>query len=67
MIMPKTLRITLRKSMIGRPGKHRRVVHSLGLRKLNKTVVLKDTPTVRGMIRKVSHMLEVEEKADETQ
>ena len=63
--MPKTLRITLRKSMIGRPEKHRRVVHSLGLRKLNKAVVLKDTPTVRGMIRKVSHMLEVEE-ADET-
>ena len=65
--MPKKLRITLRKSMIGRPEKHRRVVHSLGLKKLNKTVVLKDTPAVRGMIRKVSHMLEVEEKADETE
>ena len=65
--MSKTLRITLRRSLIGRAEKHRRVVHSLGLRKLNKTVVLKDTPTVRGMIQKVSHMLEVEEKADETQ
>lgn len=65
--MPKTLTITLRKSMIGRPEKHRRVVNSLGLRKLNKAVVLKDTPTVQGMIRKVSHMLEVEEKTDETQ
>ena len=65
--MSKTLRITLRKSLIGRAERHRRVVHSLGLRKLNKTVVLQDTPTVRGMIRKVSHMLEVEEKADETQ
>jgi len=64
--MSKTLSITLRKSMIGRPEKHRRVVRSLGLRKLNKTVVLKDTPAVRGMIRKVSHMLEVEEKVDET-
>jgi large subunit ribosomal protein L30 len=64
--MSKTLSITLRKSMIGRPEKHRRVVRSLGLRKLNKTVVLKDTPAVRGMIRKVSHMLELEEKADET-
>jgi large subunit ribosomal protein L30 len=53
--------------MIGRPEKHRRVVHSLGLKKLNKTVVLKDTPTVQGMIRKVSHMLEVEEKTDETE
>jgi large subunit ribosomal protein L30 len=65
--MSKTLRITLRRSLIGRAEKHRRVVHGLGLRKLNKTVVLKDTPTVRGMIQKVSHMLEVEEKADETQ
>ncbi|OEU52580.1 MAG: 50S ribosomal protein L30 [Desulfobacterales bacterium C00003060] len=65
--MSETLKITLKKSMIGRPEKHRRVVRSLGLRKLNKTVALKDTPTVRGMIRKVSHMLEVEEKADATE
>jgi large subunit ribosomal protein L30 len=65
--MSNILRITLKKSVIGRPEKHRRVIQSLGLRKLNKTVVLKDTPTVRGMIRKVSHMLAVEEKADETQ
>lgn len=65
--MPKTLRITLKKSMIGRPEKHRRVVHSLGLRRLNKTVVLKDVPAVRGMIRKVSHMLKVEEEADEAE
>jgi large subunit ribosomal protein L30 len=65
--MSKTLRITLKKSVIGRPEKHRRVIQSLGLKKLNRTVVLKDTPTVRGMIRKVSHMLAVEEKADETQ
>jgi len=65
--MSKTLRITLKKSVIGRPEKHRRVIQGLGLRKLNRTVVLKDTPTVRGMIRKVSHMLAVEEKPDETQ
>ncbi|MEE9402628.1 MAG: 50S ribosomal protein L30 [Desulfobacteria bacterium] len=65
--MSNILRITLKKSVIGRPEKHRRVIQSLGLRKMNKTVVLKDTPTVRGMIRKVSHMLAVEEKADETQ
>ena len=61
--MPKTLKITLKKSMIGRPEKHRRTVRSLGLRKLNKTVVLNDTPEVRGMVKKVSHLLEVEETA----
>lgn len=52
--------------MIGRPEKHRRVVHSLGLKKINKTVVVADTPTNRGMIQKVCHMLDVEERLDET-
>ena len=61
------LKITLRKSVVGRPEKHRRTVESLGLRKLNRTVVLKDTPCVRGMIRKVPHLLEVEECSDEAQ
>ncbi len=64
--MSKILSITLKKSMIGRPEKHRKVIQSLGLRKLNSTVALKATPTVRGMIRKVSHMLAVEEEAHET-
>jgi len=59
------LRITLKKSVIGRPDKHRRVIQSLGLSKLNKTVALNDTATVRGMIGKVSHMLKVEENAGE--
>jgi large subunit ribosomal protein L30 len=63
--MSKKLKITLIKSMIGRPEKHRRVLRSLGLRKPNKTVVLNDTVTVQGMIRKVSHMLEVEEQVGE--
>ena len=65
--MSGALRITLRKSIIGRPEKHRRVVRSLGLRKLNGKVTLKDTPYARGMIQKVSHLLEVEENADATQ
>jgi large subunit ribosomal protein L30 len=65
--MSKGIRVTLKKSMIGRPEKHRRVLRSLGLGRLNKTVVLKDTPAARGMINKVSHMLAVEETADETQ
>ena len=65
--MPGALKITLKKSVVGRPEKHRKTVRSLGLRKLNKTVVLQDTPNIRGMIRKVSHLLEVEESTDETQ
>ena len=65
--MSGAFKITLKKSVVGRPEKHRRTVRSLGLRKINKTVVLKDTPNIRGMIRKVSHLLEVEESTDETQ
>jgi len=51
------LRITLVKSTIGKPKKHRDIVAGLGLKKLNKTVELADTPEIRGMIAKISHML----------
>jgi large subunit ribosomal protein L30 len=64
--MSKKLKITLKRSLIGTPEKHRRVLQSLGLRKPNKTVVLSDTPTIQGMVGKVSHMLEVEEEFGET-
>ena len=59
--MNKELKITLIKSGIGRPKKHRLTIKSLGLNKLYKTVVLKDTPQVRGMINKVSHLVKVVE------
>lgn len=65
--MSKTLKITLKKSIVGRPEKHRRTVRGLGLKKLNRSVLLKDTPSVRGMVQKVSHLLEVEENVNETQ
>jgi len=51
--------ITLIKSTIGRPKKHRDVVTGLGLKKLNHSVELSDTPEVRGMIAKISHMLNI--------
>jgi large subunit ribosomal protein L30 len=57
----KELKITLIRSGIGRPKKHRLTLKSLGLNKLHKTVVTKDTPQVRGMINKVSHLLKVSE------
>ncbi|RZB34340.1 MAG: large subunit ribosomal protein L30 [Desulfobacteraceae bacterium Eth-SRB1] len=58
------LKITLIKSMIGRPEKHRRVLCGMGLTKTNKTVELKDTPSIRGMIDKVSYLVKAEEKID---
>jgi large subunit ribosomal protein L30 len=56
----KRLKITLVKSYIGRPEKHRKVLRGMGLQKLNGTVLLQDTPEIRGMINKVSHLLSVE-------
>jgi large subunit ribosomal protein L30 len=59
--MNKELKVTLKKSGIGRPKKHRLTLKTLGLNKLHKTVVLKDTPQVRGMINQVSHLISVVE------
>jgi large subunit ribosomal protein L30 len=56
------LKITLVKSMIGRPEKHRKVLRGMGLTKLNRTVELQNTPSVRGMVEKVSHLVVAEEK-----
>jgi large subunit ribosomal protein L30 len=58
------LKITWTKSYIGKPQNQRRVIDALGLRRLNHTVVLGDTPTIRGMVNKVSHLLRVEELED---
>lgn len=63
--MSEILKITLIKSMIGRPEKHRKILRGMGLTKLNKTVELKDTPSVRGMTKHVSHLVRVEEKVNE--
>ncbi|MGB9437572.1 MAG: 50S ribosomal protein L30 [Desulfobacterales bacterium] len=63
--MAAMLKITLVKSMIGRPEKHRKVLRGMGLTKLNKTVELQDTPSTRGMINAVSHLVKAEEKTDE--
>ncbi len=57
----KQLAITLVRSFIGRPGKHKKVVAGLGLRKISQTVIRQDTPQTRGMIHKISHLLEVKE------
>ena len=55
------LNVTLVKSMIGRPEKHRKVLRGMGLTKINRTVQLEDTPSIRGMIYKVSHLVKAEE------
>jgi large subunit ribosomal protein L30 len=53
----KTIKVTLVKSLIGTKQSHRATVRGLGLRRLNSTSELQDTPAVRGMINKVSYLL----------
>ena len=55
------LKVTLKKSTIGRKKDHIATVHALGLKKIRDVVEHNDTPQIRGMINKVSYMLEVEE------
>ena len=57
----KKIKITLVKSGIARPGKHKVVLIGLGLRKLNHSVIRVDTPQIRGMVNKVAHLIKVEE------
>jgi len=59
-IMSGNIKVTLKKSPIGRPEKHRKVVAGLGLTKLNSSVVRQDTPEIRGMINKVIHLVSFE-------
>jgi len=55
------LKVTQVKSTISRLPKHRRTIEALGLGRIRKTVVHNDTPQIRGMIRHVAHLVEVEE------
>ncbi len=55
------LKVTLVKSTIGAVPKHKRTVEALGLKKLNKTVILPDNAATRGMVKQVEHLVKVEE------
>ncbi|MEW9670179.1 50S ribosomal protein L30 [Ammoniphilus sp. 3BR4] len=56
-----TLKITLKRSTIGRTQDQKATVEALGLRKLNQTVEKQDNASIRGMVEKVKHLVEVEE------
>ncbi len=60
------LKVTLVRSLISRPETQRKTVRSLGLHKLNSVSILPDTPSIRGQLHKVEHLVKVEELADET-
>lgn len=58
-MMTNTVKVQLIKSLIGTRDTHRATVHGLGLRRVNSVSELQDTPSVRGMINKVSYLVKV--------
>ncbi len=62
--MEKTITVKLKKSPIGYNKRQKATVHALGLKKINQTVEKSDSPTIRGMIAKVSHLVEVVEEIE---
>lgn len=56
----KKIKVTLVKSVIGTKSDHRATVRGLGLRRLNSSALLEDTPAVRGMINKVAYLVKCE-------
>ena len=59
--MEDRVKITLKRSDIGSPQKIRATLVGLGLTKTNKTITRKNTPELQGMLRKVQHLIQVEE------
>jgi large subunit ribosomal protein L30 len=60
-VAKKEIKITLVKSPIGYPQRQKGTIKALGLKKLHQTVTQEDTPVIRGMINKISHLVKVEE------
>ncbi len=60
MAKTKQIKVTLVRSPIGFQPKHRECVRGLGLKRLNQTVVIEDTPSVRGMVNRIEYMVRVE-------
>jgi large subunit ribosomal protein L30 len=59
--MASKLKVRQIKSAIGRQEKQKRTLRALGIRRMHQTVVVEDNPCMRGMVKKIEHLLEVEE------
>ena len=59
------IKITYVRSAIGNTERHKATIRALGLRKMGQSVVQEDNPTIRGMLRKVNHLVTVEEQVEE--
>jgi large subunit ribosomal protein L30 len=61
--MEKTITVTWKRSVIGRPADQKKTIQGLGFKRLNQTITLADRPGIRGMIYHVGHLLEVVEES----
>jgi len=61
MASQKQLKVTLKRSIIAVHPKHKECVKGLGIRRMHQTVIVDDTPCIRGMINKVAYLLSIEE------
>jgi large subunit ribosomal protein L30 len=61
MAQTKTMRLKWVRSAIAAPVKHKKVIKGLGFTRLNQVIVREDTPSIRGMVKKVPHLVEVVE------
>jgi len=59
--MEKMITLKWKKSVIGKPDYQKKAIQGLGFRRLNQTLTLPDRPEVRGMIKRVNHLLEIME------
>ena len=59
------LKITLKRSLIGAKPRQRATAEALGLKKIGKSVIKQDTPQIKGMINRISHLVQVEEDKQE--
>ncbi|MBN1289617.1 MAG: 50S ribosomal protein L30 [Actinobacteria bacterium] len=64
--MSSKIKVTLRRSLVGRPKDQRGTVRALGLHRIGHSVVKDDNPEMRGMVFKVKHLVEVEELSKES-
>ena len=62
--MEKTIKVKWRRSVIGRTAEQKKTIQGLGFKRLNQTLTLPDRPEIRGMIHRVSHLLEILEGSE---
>ncbi|AWH90310.1 50S ribosomal protein L30 [Buchnera aphidicola (Melanaphis sacchari)] len=60
----KNIKITQIKSKIGRIPKHKKILFGLGLKRIGHSVIRQDNPAIRGMIKKISYILKVQEQEE---